>query len=293
MEGGFAPPFVVYDSKVIRPFFVLLLLISPLAAQIRSNSVDKAIVLERLQSAPNKNTDRQLALAKMFTDVGCEPILQPVKHYKTANVICILKGSTDDVIIVGAHLDHVSAGDGIIDDWSGAALLPTLYQSLKEHQPKHSIIFVGFAEEETGLNGSAFYVQQMTPSDKLHAKAMVNLECLGLARTKVWSSHSDMPLLELLITASRALQIDIEGVNIEKVGTADSESFARAKIPRITLHTVTQESLHLLHTRDDNMKAIHPDDYYENYRLIAGYLATVDSLLGDVTPTAPAMKAGK
>src|SRR3954467_3928429 len=178
-RGGPAPPFVVYDPEVIRPLLILLLLTSTLAAQIRFHPVDKSIVLERLQSAPNKNADRQLALAKMFTDVGCEPTLQPVKRYKTSNVICVLKGSTDDVIIVGGHLDHVSAGDGIIDDWSGAALLPTLYESLKENHPKHTIIFVGFAEEETGLNGSAFYVQQMTAADKLHSKAMVNLECLG------------------------------------------------------------------------------------------------------------------
>jgi Zn-dependent M28 family amino/carboxypeptidase len=145
--------------------------------------------------------------------------------------------------------------------------------------PKHTIVFVGFAEEETGLNGSSFYVQQMSPAEKLHVKAMINLECLGLTNTKVWATHADKPLLQLLAAVSQAMKLNVNAVNVEQVGTADSESFAKAKIPRITLHTVTQDTLALLHTRHDNMKALHPDDYYENYRLVAGYVATVDSLL--------------
>lgn len=278
---------------MIRVLLICLLLAAPLTAQVRFHPIDKKVIMERLQAAPKKNEDRQQMLGKMFAEVGCEPALQPIKFGKSANVICILKGTSEGEIIVGGHVDHVSSGDGIIDDWSGASLLPSLYESLKTNSLKHTIIFIGFAEEETGLNGSAFYVKQMSPAEKAHAKAMVNLECLGLTKTKVWLSHSDKTLASLLAAVSQAMQLGVQAVNVEEVGSADSESFAKAKIPRITLHTITQETLRLIHTKNDNMQAIHEDDYYENYRLIAAYLAAMDALLDPPENQGTSQGAGK
>ncbi len=264
---------------MIRVLLLLALLSSPLAAQIRFHPVERETVLERLASAPVKNEDRQQALENLFTSVGCHPTEQPLKHSKLANVICVLPGTTDDVIIVGGHMDKVWRGKGIIDDWSGSSLLPTLYESLKSLPHRHTFVFVGFTEEELGLVGSAYYVKQMTPEARAHAKAMVNLECLGLTTMKVWASRADPKLLAALGEVAQAMQMDVAAVNVEKVGSADSESFVSAKIPRITLHSITQPTFRLLHTDDDNMKAIKPDVYYDNYRLIAAYLATLDEVM--------------
>ncbi len=59
-------------------------------------------------------------------------------------MICVLPGNSEKVIIVGAHFDHVSDGSGVVDNWSGASLLPSLYQALKDHPRKHTFIFIGF-----------------------------------------------------------------------------------------------------------------------------------------------------
>ena len=233
-------------------------------------------MLQRLSSAPIKNEDREHALEAMFQDVGCKTQLQPVQHSKLANVICVLPGSSPDEIIVGGHLDKVARGKGIVDDWSGASLLPSLYESLKTEPRRHTFVFVGFADEELGLVGSKYYVAQMSPAEHGHAKEMINLECLGMNSTEVWASHTDPALLKALSAVSQAMKIPVATMNVEKVGTADSESFAAAKIPRTTIHSVDQKTLAVLHSPNDNMNAIHPDLYYDSYRLIAGYLAAVD-----------------
>jgi Zn-dependent M28 family amino/carboxypeptidase len=212
----------------------------------------------------------------MFADAGCKAELQAIKHSKLANVICILPGSSPDAIIVGGHLDKVDEGKGIVDDWSGASMLPTLYESLNTLPRRHTLIFIAFADEEKGLVGSQYYVRQMSSDARLHAKEMINLECLGMNSTEVWASHSDPKLLNALAAVSQAMKIEVKAVNVEKVGTADSESFAAAKIPRTTIHSVDQKTLSILHSNLDNMKAIHPEQYYDSYRLIAGYLAVVD-----------------
>lgn len=225
----------------------------------------------------------------MFAAVGCKTELQPLKHSDLSNVICILPGESPDAIIVGGHLDKVPPGKGIVDDWSGASLLPTLYQSLRGFPRHHTFIFIGFADEEKGLIGSRLYVRQMSPDARSHAKEMINLECLGMNPTEVWASHSDPDLLNALAAVAKSMQIPLTAVNVEKVGTADSESFARAHIPRTTIHSVDQKTLAVLHSDADNTSAIHPDLYYDSYRLIAEYLAVVDARFdraGNNTPIA-------
>lgn len=44
---------------------------------------------------------------------------------------------------------------------------------------------------------------------------------------------------------------------------ADSESFARLGIPTILIHSVTQETWAILHTKRDRPEAINFDYYYD------------------------------
>src|SRR5437660_870655 len=87
----------------------------------------------------------------------------------------LLPGSSDKVIIVGAHFDRVSEGDGVVDNWSGASLLPSLYEAVKIEPRKHTYIFIGFTDEEQGEVGSHFYARQMTRDQVAAADAMVNM----------------------------------------------------------------------------------------------------------------------
>jgi hypothetical protein len=249
--------------------------------------LDKEVILGRLQEAPRKDTDREVELGKMFRAVGCQPTEQPVKGLRQPNVICILRGTSDSVILVGAHFDHVNEGDGIIDDWSGVSLLPSLYQSLGGTSRAHTLVFVGFGGEEQGMVGSEFYVKRLTPEQRKNIVAMVNLECLGVTPTKVWVSHSEPLLMNILWGVAQSLQLPLSGVNVEKVGTTDSESFAHYKIPRITIHSITQETWPLLHSKGDNIKAIQDNLYYDSYKLIAAYLAVLDQQLATSNPGQP------
>ena len=108
---------------------------------------------------------------------------------------------------------------------------------------------------------------------------MVNLECLGVTSTKVWTSHSEDILVRMLVAMAHSMNLPIAGINVERVGTTDSESFAKYQIPRITIHSLTQETWPLLHSDKDNIKAIKPDLYYDSYRLIVPYLALLDQQL--------------
>ena len=81
---------------------------------------------------------------------------------------------------MGAHYDRVSAGNGVVDNWSGASLLPSLYEAVKGQPREHTYIFIGFTDEEKGLVGSRFYVRQMMKQQVAATDAMVNMDTLGL-----------------------------------------------------------------------------------------------------------------
>jgi Zn-dependent M28 family amino/carboxypeptidase len=109
---------------------------------------------------------RQTAtLHRLFTEAGCRDdrlTEQAVKGTKVPNVVCILPGMTDTRIVIGAHFDKVRRGMGVADNWSGASLLPSLFESLRNQVRRHTMVFVGFTDEEMGLVGSRFFVRSLT-----------------------------------------------------------------------------------------------------------------------------------
>jgi Zn-dependent M28 family amino/carboxypeptidase len=242
--------------------------------------LDRSVIERRVGISPRKNADRLEALEGMFQEAGCAAVnvaRQPVKHARQPNLVCTLPGATDSVLIVGAHFDKVNQGDGVIDNWSGASLLPSLYQSIAGAPRRHTIVFVAFTDEEAGLVGSKFYAGKLSAADIGKTHGMVNLDSLGLSPSKLWASHADPAMANALAAIAQTLKAPLAGVNPEKVGSSDSESFRSRKVPSLTVHSVTQETLGVLHSTRDNINALHLDEYYETYRLLAAYLAYLDA----------------
>jgi|SRR5579859_4406254 len=249
---------------------------------IHYQPVAREIVERRLRTAGSNDAQREQTLKELFQDAGCRGehlTEQPVKHERVPNLVCAQPGTTDGVIIVGGHMDHVKAGQGVVDDWSGASLLPTLFESLQQEPRRHTFIFVGFTNEEDGLVGSRFYLKQLTPEQKSKISAMVNLECLGVTPTKVWASHADAKLLNGIASIALSMHLPLTAVNVDGAGDDDADSFRARKIPTLTIHSLTQDTWSIIHSPRDNFSAINLDNYYNSYSLIAAYLAYLDSVL--------------
>lgn len=244
--------------------------------------VPQSVVVKRLESAPRPNSEREDTLRRMFVAAGCPEAnlsVEIVDPSEPPNLICKLPGSEAALIVVGGHLDKVRAGNGIVDDWSGSSMLPSLYQALSAAPRKHTFLFIGFTEEEKGLVGSKYYVRHAPRGLLRSIRAMVNLECLGMNPPEVWEDHAAPFLLKDLNTVASAMRIRVPGVDLERVGRDDAMSFRKRKTPTITIHSLSQDTVRVLHSRRDNITAEHLDDYYESYRLAAEYLAYLDKTL--------------
>ncbi len=278
-------------------FACLVLLLCPtlIGQNIRFHALDQTVLANRLKLSPKTNELRQAGVEQLFAESGCTSdhlSKVPVKKTKLSNVFCVIPGDTDRTILVSAHYDKVLVGDGTVDNWSGAALLASLQQSLEGIPHRHRILFVSFCCEEEGLVGSRSYVEGLSKEEAAKISAVINIDTVGLSPTKLWVSHADKHLSQILLAAAQTMNLPLSGMDVDRVGSSDSESFERLKVPRMTLHSVTQQTLHILHSSDDQIKAIHMDDYYQTYKLVAGFISLLDSTL-DQTPAPAVTPAAK
>src|SRR6202140_2285388 len=187
----------------------------------------REVVGGHLRSFSTKNSEREVLIRKWLAEAGCKDkdlSEEALDRKLPPNVICALPGLTKEVIVVGAHTDHVdSFGDGVVDNWTGTVLLPALLYSLSAQPRHHTFVFVAFSGEEKGLVGSRYYVDHLSIGERAQIEAMVNFDSLGLGPTKVWASHADKMLLAALLKTSSTVKLPISAMNVEDVGaTADS-----------------------------------------------------------------------
>jgi Iap family predicted aminopeptidase len=273
------------SGSVRLPFFIALA-VGALGAACAQTTLEtqtrhQATIQARLELADRDNAIRREKMDRMFEEAGCTESLshQEVKRARGANILCTDPGETGAVIVVCAHYDGSGAGQAAADNWSGASLLPSLFEDIKWKPRKHTFRFIAFAGEERGLLGSQYYVKQLSKEERAKIVAVVNLDTLGLSETKLWLNHSDKRLANLLSAVANSLKLPLAVMNVDQVGTSDSQSFVARKIPSIDIHSVTAETLGRLHTKQDTVAALDAEAYYRSYKLVSTYLVLLDQAL--------------
>jgi aminopeptidase S len=78
--------------------------------------------------------------------------------------------------MIGAHLDSVPDGPGIVDNGSGVASLLEIATRLgAEPAVQNQVRFAFFGHEETGAQGSTGYVENLSADDREKIKLYVNV----------------------------------------------------------------------------------------------------------------------
>jgi hypothetical protein len=277
-----------YSCFCLRLVLAAVALLGPASGQqLRFNTLTRDAIVERLKEYGGSDWDRETRLKQLFHASGCpdtELSEQVVSPRYAPNLMCVLPGQSGAVIVIGAHFDHVDSGDGVVDNWSGASLLPSFLITLTREPRHHRFVLIAFTGEEEGMRGSEFYVRHLSPEQRGQIQAVINLDTLGLGPTEVWVTHSDPRLSGTLNGVAHAMNLPLAGMNVDYVGSTDSEPFAHYHIPRMTVHSLTQQTLTILHSPRDKFDAIHLDDYYGTYRLLSAYFVYLDGFLGQTAP---------
>jgi len=173
------------------------------------------------------------------------------------NVGGLLRGRgalADEFIVIGAHLDHLGDGQfgsragadgagklhpGADDNASGSAgilviadKLARAYRELPEETDLRSILFIAFSGEESGLNGSRYYVRNPVVPLEQHA-LMMNFDMIGRIkdrRLSVSGATTATGMEEFLDPIFEASELEV----VRGSGTgggSDHAAFYRAEVP--------------------------------------------------------------
>jgi hypothetical protein len=273
----------------LKPVLTIVLLIAcpPLAGgqptKVQLKLLPQETIQQRLETVVPATAARRATLQSLFEEVGCSDerlVSQNVSMSRFPNLICTMPGNDPDagMIVAGAHFDQIGGGIGAVDDWSGAVLLPSLYQSLAARERRHTFVFACFSAEHKGMDGSNEFVYRLSKRQRAKTRAMMNLESLGLTVPLVWASRADKGLLEACSSVARTMDLDLRVSNFTRFMDDDSRPFLEAKIPVITIHSVTSQTVWFHYGSRDQLSAIDPNNYYQTYRLAATFLAYLDAL---------------
>ncbi|WP_328377760.1 M28 family metallopeptidase [Streptomyces sp. NBC_00440] len=109
-------------------------------------------------------------------------IRQLQERRTTRNVIAETRGGDPaHTVMLGAHLDSVTAGPGINDDGSGSAGLIEVAQQLARarQQPANKVRFAWWSAEELGLRGSEAYVRNLTAPQRKQLALYLNFDMIA------------------------------------------------------------------------------------------------------------------
>ena len=180
------------------------------------------------------------------------------------NLLARLPGSdaelSDEIILVGAHYDHVGYGtpqtsygpvgyihNGADDNASGVSVLMETIEALTRlpHAPRRTILFAFWDGEEQGLLGSKHFVVYPTvPMD--HISVAFNIDMVGWlreGRLEVGGTRTGFGLRRLLASERLDERMWLD-FNWELKENSDHWPFYQHGVPVVLLHTGLHDHYH-------------------------------------------------
>ncbi|MGD9894584.1 MAG: M28 family peptidase [Dehalococcoidia bacterium] len=188
---------------------------------------------------------------------------------ESINVVARSPGTRCEVML-GGHYDSVPGAPGASDNASGTAAVIEMarVQALRGN-PEHAC-FAAFGSEETGLDGSRYYVESLSTEDRQVMRFMLNFDMVAVGS-------------EWLLIGTQSLQeqgqqimsgMGLASRFIVPLGfSSDYASFMNAGIPSLFLHRSDDP---LLHTPADASDRISIDQLGESMRIGLAFLEGIN-----------------
>jgi hypothetical protein len=168
----------------------------------------------------------------------------------SANIIALKEGESAERLVVAAHYDSVTAGDGYLDNATGVGLLLEVAARVKNVPTPYTIVFVAFGAEEDGQLGARYFLRSMSDVDRAATIGMINLDAPAGGETLTVMSRFGGATWLRDVALSAADQLKVPIVTSPKgrgrpAGTvwmpADDLPFAEADIPAAAFSAVSWE----------------------------------------------------
>jgi len=218
-------------------------------------------------------------------DIGVERKASVV----SGNVIGEIPGQTDEIILIGGHLDSWDLGTGAIDDGAGVAITTAAAKLVGDlpGKPKRTIRVIMWGAEEVGLFGARAYAEAHKDELALHHAA--GESDFGEGRIWRFSTRFGVGALPVAKAVSQALhRIGVGPGGNDGFGGPDVSPLRAAGVPIASLDQNGLDYFDLHHTPDDTLDKINPDDLKQNVAAWAATVWLLSEMEGSLRDPAPA-----
>ena len=199
--------------------------------------------------AVNINAKDAFALVKGGARSAKIKVHQKEGKGKSHNVVAEIPGTTDEWIVLSAHLDTTPLSRGSYDNMTGCIGLLMVMDALKNKPHRYGLRFVFCGSEERGLLGSKAYVA--AHEKELEKMALnINLDMIGTYMGHFLARVSADEGLVTFIKYFAAAQGF--GINASQgVYSSDSTPFADKGVPALSFARIAGPSQATIHNRYD------------------------------------------
>lgn len=207
-----------------------------------------------------------------------------LKDYKSDNVIAKVAGVRHDSCYVFiAHYDHLgNLGrrlyfPGANDNASGTAAIITLAEYYAVHKPMCDMYFIALSGEDTGLNGSTYFVEHPTmPLESI--KYVFNFDMIGDNNPVQYCEVSPQGMTGFRqMEAINARQSYLKGLNLgELAANSDHWCFAQKGVPCIMFENEGGDAFQYYHTAHDNISTMRFETYVPLMNLVKDFISGND-----------------
>jgi aminopeptidase YwaD len=195
-----------------------------------------------------------LAAAQVTVHLTVETV---ASESTSQNVISTLEGTDpqEGIVYLGAHYDSVSAGLGANDDASGvgAMLEAARVLSTKVHRTKATLKFIAFGAEETGIDGSEYYVTEHADEVRNKGLGMINLDMIAVGDTLLIGNIGSAGSSLGDYAKDKAATMGIAWQPFTAEARSDHAPFETVGVPAVFLH---QSPDPWMHTEEDTLDKI-------------------------------------
>ncbi|GAB4199416.1 MAG: M28 family metallopeptidase [Wenzhouxiangellaceae bacterium] len=191
---------------------------------------------------------------------------------ESGNVIAEVPGETDEVVVLGAHLDSWDLGTGAIDDGAGIGIITAAARLIQQwpQKPRRTIRIVYFGSEEVGIAGSKAYADRYADTLDRH---MVAVESDFGAR-RIWRLQTafgddQLDKAKAFFRVLRPLGVT-PGDNLAR-GGPDLTFLRLGGVPVVSLTQNGWDYFDYHHTADDTLDKIDREDLAQNVAVYTAF----------------------
>lgn len=292
---------------------LLFLTFLVLSGTAQSQTIDRAKLLSDIKTLSSEKFEgrrtgtpgNKLAadyISKRFREIGLRSYQEGFRHTFTfkdraeesksgTNLIAYVKGRTDKVIVVSAHYDHLGINGSTIyygadDNASGVGAMLAFADYFRKNRPQHTLIFIAFDAEESGLRGAAHFVSEPVV---LKSNIVLNINMDMIAhndKQELYASgtYKNPELKGIIQDEDKDTGIKMlfghdlpESGNDDWTMQSDQGAFAKANIPFIYFGVEDHKDYH---KPTDTFENINQDFYYGAATAILKSIIKLDRDLG-------------